>query len=121
MLLALSEHIKKRDGLINIIQNIPELAGFRGTMLEVTAHHKIREATAYVTIGSPRGQEVNGFEFVKERMNLGHTGVHGSSLLPAPLPRLQEHCFKEPDTETCHPGCPTPPGTHTNTSYSGAD
>ena len=41
-----------------------------------------------------------------------YTGLRTSYLLPPPLPGIQEPCFKEPDVEASHQGCPTPPGSH---------
>ncbi|KAL5516214.1 hypothetical protein EMCRGX_G001495 [Ephydatia muelleri] len=46
-----------------------------------------------------------------------HIGACGSSLLPAPLPWVQESCFQEPNAETWHTGSPTPPGASSPQAY----
>eukprot|EP00731_Ephydatia_muelleri_P018876 Em0011g916a len=48
------------------------------------------------------------------------TGVCGCSLLPAPLTRVQEPCFLEPNAETCHLGSPSPPDALSSQAYTTA-
>ena len=74
-----------------------------GFLPHLQTNRSLRHKRSYSTVCGPP-QPVPALQ--------NHTGVPSSSIIPSPLPGVQEPCLKESNAETCHPGCSTPPGAH---------